>query len=678
MIAGALLLALAVFIAALPSLLSIDVLRPRLERAASSALGAPVKVRDYSLGWWSGITVDELEVGQPAGFAADRPLLRVAHADLDVSFLRLITGTVVLRGRVDGMQLVVVQKDDGRINVRELGERGAEPPEPPDRSAEELAEDLKRLSADLTLRDASIDVVHETKGALESIRELQAQLSKPLGSTDFTLRVDAALAGGSADAPAGALHLAADVDATLRRPIDVELSAAHLDFARYRPLVDAVLGPGRLDALQGVLDGTLKARIEQRARVAVEGNLAVAGPRIAGALVHGMDLQAPQWTFAPNMTLEFAPDGGLPRADLAGFRIDLGFLRLEGVPAADAAQAFAGAPALAIDYTVDLQALGRLGGPIPDAVAAQPGQASGRLAFAVPGSGIPSDWSRFLTEALRVEASLAVDQLALSGASLGAIALRAGVEAGTVRAELAPGATVNGGAATFAARVDLREPGRPATFELGVQDARLDGSAAHVLQYAMPLLAGLGGQAVSLTGTGTIALSCNGPAHKAEGESWLAWLNRWSGSGTVGLREASLQPAAAFAGLVQFADPGGGGRLALDEFLADVALHSGAVETGLAKLAVKGGRRIGLSGRTGLDGTLDHALDLTDLLRGHRDGEKVLSFLKGAAIEAKITGTLAAPHLAMPDLDQLFAAALKNAAGQQVQKTLEDLLKRIR
>src|SRR5690606_41043026 len=120
----------------------------------------PVKVRDYSLGWWSGITVDELEVGQPAGFAADRPLLRVAHADLDVSFLRLITGTVVLRGRVDGMQLVVVQKDDGRINVRELGERGAEPPEPPDRSAEELAEDLKRLSADLTLRDASIDVVH--------------------------------------------------------------------------------------------------------------------------------------------------------------------------------------------------------------------------------------------------------------------------------------------------------------------------------------------------------------------------------------------------------------------------------------------------------------------------------------------------------------------------------------
>ena len=87
-----------------------------------------------------------------------------------------------------------------------------------------------------------------------------------------------------------------------------------------------------------------------------------------------------------------------------------------------------------------------------------------------------------------------------------------------------------------------------------------------------------------------------------------------------------------------------------------------------------------MSGSVGLAGALDYELDLTALLRGHRDGERVLALLSGALPPAAIQGSLDAPKLQLPAIDVVLQRALENELKQQggglLKKALDDLLKR--
>ena len=60
-----------------------------------------------------------------------------------------------------------------------------------------------------------------------------------------------------------------------------------------------------------------------------------------------------------------------------------------------------------------------------------------------------------------------------------------------------------------------------------------------------------------------------------------------------------------------------------------------------------------------LFGTVDYALDFASLLAGHKDGDRVLAALGGKLPGARLTGSLDAPKLRLPDLGELATGLLE-------------------
>jgi hypothetical protein len=196
-----------------------------------------------------------------------------------------------------------------------------------------------------------------------------------------------------------------------------------------------------------------------------------------------------------------------------------------------------------------------------------------------------------------------------------------------------------------------------------------------VLRYALPLLAGVGADD-GVQGKASLTTSLRGPGRKAPQQTWLQWLDTWSGTGDLGLRDAAFTPAPALGELLAplgalagGTSLGDGTQLRLDSVTVPFRFARGAVRATATEWLVRG-KRLGLSGEVRLDGALDYGLDLTDLLRGHRDGERVLQALGGTLPAARLRGTVAAPSLALPDL----TSTLRRIAEQQLQQRGSDLL----
>ncbi len=89
------------------------------------------------------------------------------------------------------------------------------------------------------------------------------------------------------------------------------------------------------------------------------------------------------------------------------------------------------------------------------------------------------------------------------------------------------------------------------------------------------------------------------------------------------------------------------------------------------------GRQFRMRGTTGLDGEIDYLIDASDLLKGHRDGERIRGYLGAKGLEARLTGNLDAPRLAMPDLAELLQRAAGGAIEQELQKQAKKRLDRL-
>jgi hypothetical protein len=175
-----------------------------------------------------------------------------------------------------------------------------------------------------------------------------------------------------------------------------------------------------------------------------------------------------------------------------------------------------------------------------------------------------------------------------------------------------------------------------------------------------------------------------GPARAVPGQNWLQLLDEWAGSGTLGLRNATVTPAPGLAGLlaplgelVADGEHGTAGSLAIDSFEAPFRFERGAITMRAAKWLRKG-KPIGVSGTTHLDGKLDLGFDLSALLRGHRDGERVLQAAGGTLPAARLTGTVASPALALPSIGDLLQKVLQRDLEEQASDGLRRLLDNLR
>ncbi|MGE3171694.1 MAG: hypothetical protein AB7O97_03650 [Planctomycetota bacterium] len=670
-----------VFVALLPTALT-GFAQRRLGDELTRELGTECRIGGLTVGWLSGAALRELEVANPPGFDASHPLLRLELAAVDLSLWKLMTGRVDCRAELRGLQLWIDQDDDGATNLdRVLGtevraggggrERPRSPRSPrdsrtPDADVERL---LGRLAIDATIRDGAIEIRRAGR-LLERVTDIEFAVAKLPDTGTFGVHLSATLPQPDAG-PAGAVLANVDVDGVTGRA-DGTLRAQHLHLERYAPLAQSLLAPDALTAMAGTVDGLLEFGYDPTAqpRLRTDGDLTVTAPHFAGALLRGMELRAERWVLRPGIA--WTGDGDDRTVDLGATHLDLGFAQLDGLGPEQRAERGLG-DQLAAAFTLDLAALARLGGPLAELDGAS-GQVTGTVALpAALLTGDPSAALALLRElrGIAVDARIAGAGYRGGGLTLADAAATLTLRDGTAELKAAPSTLLNQGPLQIELRSDVAAAGMPFALDANWNGAQVRGDAAPFLRYAVPLLAGLDGDAGAFSSTLDLRMSLRGPTRKGDDQSWLQWLNAFEGGGELTLTGGDLRPAPALTELLELL--GQKQSLALDGLAGAFSIHQGSVTTQATKLLSKG-QEYGLSGKVGFDGAIDAGLNVTALLQQHRDGRVIAGFLGDEPLLAGLGGTVDAPTLRAPDLGQLLQQALQQAPRQLLEQQGKDLL----
>jgi len=636
-----------------PVVLSMDWARKGIVHALDEALDAPVSLEEYSLGWFSGVKVRKLRVGNPRSFPKQGDLLRLEQASFDMSlFSYLFGGGLVLSAKADGLEIRLHQLKDGRTNLNGIAGSGRSEthwdaskqwqtrrqprvrndpvsiPEGLDSDDSVLAD----LDLDLALANALIEVTDEKLGVLESMRNLNVSVRKQPGALDIVCKLDAELHQPNtptATGQPGKLSARADMDLRRSRAWTFHFETTGLDLARYRPLLDwATANP--FEELAGVFTGKADATMEPDGSTTMTGKLVLAQPRLKTLGEGGIDLRGDAFVVEPNVTFHLAGGTEPEKLDLNGFRVDLGFFRATGIEAAEAAT-LAGKEALGLRFTMDLAGLASLGGVVPQELRDARGTVNGQLLV------IPSDKRALL--------------------------------------QTGDGTTLNGGPLRIDARGTLDEAQRlPVNFEVAWQQGKVHGDAVRLLRYVVPLLAGLDVDSkLDFESDIDTTIQLEGPLLRADDESVLEWLNHWQGAGKLKLMNGEFTPAKQLGELLTLA--GERNRLTFKDIDTDFEIKDGAVETKLLKMNRKA-QTYGFRGKVFMDGRIDYQVALQDALAGHRDGERIRRYLGDTPLEAKLAGTVDSPKLAMPSFDKILEAGAKKGIDDALKKGLDKLFKR--
>jgi hypothetical protein len=239
------------------------------------------------------------------------------------------------------------------------------------------------------------------------------------------------------------------------------------------------------------------------------------------------------------------------------------------------------------------------------------------------------------------------------------------LENNSIEVQLAPGATLNGG--PLAARATLALAGSSeGAVHLDWQDGEARASLLPLLQYAVPVVAGLPLNdleallKIDFRSQIQLAANLSGPLPLAKDVDLWELLSKWTGQGQVELRDGQFTPASTLQQLLGAFKKND--RYEFEVLTSDFSLQEGFV-SGPEILMDREKSPLLLTGRTGLDGSLNYQIHLASLLQGHKTGEKVREILGDQGPAATLKGTLLRPEV---DLLQ--------GLGQTLQGTTEGLL----
>jgi hypothetical protein len=670
---------------AAPYSINLPPVRNQIAASLSREFGTHVQIDELGFSWFSGVSLDGLRVSNPKGFDPAHPAFELRRFRGDIGLSQLIQGRFQVTGKVDGLHLFVDQDASGRTNLQALA------PAPVDvrvrtatrigsgrvRSDSGFGSRLEALRLDLELTDGLLEIRRDGE-LLESLTEVTCSAKKEYGVDLIKVDLGTKLMRPAEPGQPGRLQIHADVDA-LTKAVDAQLATDGLDLAHYQPLVASFLPPGDLTALAGIVHGTLQVRVVgqgQQQRILLGGDLDVDAPHLAGACVSGMDVQSPKWSLHPELTVALGPTGSVPQIAADKFTVDLGFLQLHGLGGDELQRATQSRPGLGFHYVLDVDQLTAFGGPVPAALRNIGGRLTGTLAVPIASGALPS--AKQLLADLFADAQLTSKRISIAGFALTDLDAKLQVKDGKLAVNTAPTTLLNLGSVNLTLQSDLNDlETLPFTFGLDWKGGKVDGEAADLLRFAVPLLAGLQGDAAAFSSNIDLGLHLSGPGCRRADESWLSLLNRWSGDGQLSLSGGSLAPSTPLQGLLGFV--GQEGRLAIDKFGGAFTLKQGTVESKMMKWSSKG-RDYGLVGKVQLDGSLDFGLDLTDVLQAHKDGQRLLAVLGPNKLLAGLKGSLTQPKLGLPDLSSLMRDAAKNELKQEgndlLKKGLDKLLKK--
>lgn len=657
---------------AAPYLLRTAWLRDRIAREVGAAFGSDATFGECAFSWTSGVLIRDLKVANPAGFPTHEPWLELAEARGGISWSKLLVGTYSLDLHAKGLQVRVLQREDGKTNVEVARDRGSAAASRPHGERSEDAKDAKEARAllakvrlDVTLEDSALEIRHATRGVLEQMRGVRFQAKKDLGEGPLRVAFGATLSSGRVE---GAMT----VDPNLVQPMRIELASQGLALERYRPIADAFLPTGALTTLGGNFVGNLELEIDPRTqRVRSRGKLRIDEPRLGGGLLRGAEWKAAAWTLEPNF--DVTPGEGVAAADFGAVRGDLGFATFAGLAAPAATSLLGAGPALGCSFRVDLARLAELGTLVPETLRGSEGVVTGELACALPArfdAWANDGWRK----SLRLVAHLGTARARIQDHVLEEYGDTLSIAGGVLTWSNAERpAKLDGGTFALALRSELAtDPSLPSEASVRWNGGTLTASAIPVLQYFVPLLAGLAGESgVDFQSTVDTTMKFRGPLLAKQDSSVLEWLDLWAGDGDLHLVQGGFTPSRSVSSLLDFA--GIGKRLTFDRLGGKFELAKGFVATTLSQVD-GAAAKLGMRGRTSLAGKLEYWLDVSALLQGHRDGEKIRRLLAGKPLEAGLTGTLTSPSLAMPDLGKLILeGAASDLQKGQVPGLLDEL-----
>ncbi|MBN1141076.1 MAG: AsmA family protein [Deltaproteobacteria bacterium] len=213
-IAAAIVVAVAALVI-VPRFVDLNRFKPQLEKQASELAGRPVTLGgdiDLSLFPWAGVSLADLRLGNPPGFA-ERDLLSVKAFEVRVKLLPLLSKKIeVKRFVIDSPRLVLTRNRQGAANWEGLGQTAAAQPKPAPAAKDSPA----AVSGELPIRSLAVEAFAVRNGSLLWL-----------------------------DEKSGARHEVSELmmelkDLSLERPVSIEFSA----LADGRPLaVRGTIGP---------------------------------------------------------------------------------------------------------------------------------------------------------------------------------------------------------------------------------------------------------------------------------------------------------------------------------------------------------------------------------------------------------------------------------------------------
>lgn len=537
-----------------------------------------------------------------------------------------------------------------------------------------LDEALARSSLDLGLEAKDLSLAHAGT-PVDSFAAIKIAASKSIGAPRLRALVEVEGATPAADGQRASLLCTVESDTTSKFTRGV-LQFRGIDLARYRRFAAAFVSPTDLTHAEGAMWGRLdfESDFGSARRVDLNGEVTIDNPRFAGALLEGADVRAPRFVLQPSIRALVPDLDGVDRIDLGKTSLDLGFASVASLDAATRKErgiTDGGACA----FRADLAALARLGGPFAR-LAGTTGDAQGLLSLPkdLLEGGIDSALSQLRDPArIRAEAEVRGLSCAYKGFRLVDATAHAKLADGVLTVASSEGTRLNAGPLQFDLRADATKPQIPFDLTLAWKGGSVEGEAAELLRYLVPLLAGASGKAADFRSVADMNLNLHGFALREGDENALQWLDRWTANGDITLSDGRIVPAPSMQQLLQLLDQPQ--ELAIDRLGSAFTMKQGAISHRAMKWVSKG-KDYGLSGTVRLDGGMELAVDVTSALQQHKDGRAIAGFLGKEPLTAALGGTVDEPKLVAPDLGKLMQQALQAAPRQLLEQRGQELLKK--
>jgi hypothetical protein len=605
----------------------------------------------------AGLVNGEFEARFDPSRKAGEPDLATS-GDLTVDALR-VGGPLLSGYEVAATQILI--RPTGRVGSASLT-----------RERPSLDEALANASLDLGLEARELSIARDGS-VIESFQAVKVAANKSIGAPRLRsmIELEGAAPPGSDRKTTLLCTLESDTTAKFTRGV---LQIGGIEIARCRRFAESMVSTEDLSRAEGVLGGRLdfEADFGSARRIDLNGELAIESPRFTGALLQGADLQAPRFVLQPSIRV-LAPDtDGVDRFDLGKTSLDLGFASLASLDAETRKQrGIKEGGALA--FRADLVALAALGGPCAS-LAGTTGIAQGTLLLPKElfEGGVEGAIAQ-LRDTSKIQADAEVRGLSCSykGFRVVDATASAKIADGMLTAGSTDGTRLNAGPLRFELRADTTKPQVPFDLTLGWKGGAVEGEAAELMRYFVPLLAGTSGKAADFRSVCDLNLSLQGFALRDGEENALQWLDRWTATGDITLANGRIVPAQSLQQMLALLDQPQ--ELAVDRLGSAFTMKQGAISHRAMKWISKG-KDYGLSGTVRLDGKMELAVDVTSALQHHKDGRAIAGFLGKQPLTASLGGTLDAPKFVAPDFGKLLQQALQAAPRQLLEQRGQDLL----